>query len=78
MRENIWEYMSLGRGLGVVCSREVLRLLDFSDRERQIYDITAKWNLKKKWYKRSYFQNRNRLTDTENEGEGGAGVWEGW
>ena len=39
--------MSLGRGLGVVCSREVLRLLDFSDRERQIYDITAKWNLKK-------------------------------
>ena len=35
------------------------------DRERQIsYDITYMWNLKK-WYKRTYLQNRNRLTDIE-------------
>ena len=35
-----------------------------SDRERQIpYDITYMWNLTKKWYKWTYLQNRNRLTD---------------
>ena len=34
-----------------------------SDRERQMsYDITYMWNLKK-WYKGTYLQNRNRLTD---------------
>ena len=33
-----------------------------SDRERQIYDITYMWNLKK-LYKWTYLQNRNRLTD---------------
>ena len=34
-------------------------------RERQIsYDITYMWNLKKKkWYKWTYLQNRNRVTD---------------
>ena len=38
-----------------------------SDRERQIpYDITCMWNLKK-WYKRTYLQNGNRLTDIENK-----------
>ena len=38
-----------------------------SDRERQIsYDIAYMWNLKK-WYKWTYLQNRNRLTDLENE-----------
>ena len=38
-----------------------------SDRERQIsYDIAYMRNLKK-WYKWTYLQNRNRLTDTENE-----------
>ena len=38
-----------------------------SDRERQIsYDITYMWNLKK-FYKQSYLQNRNRLTDIENK-----------
>ena len=31
-----------------------------SDRERQIYDITYRWNLKK-WYKWTYLQ--NSLTD---------------
>ena len=36
-------------------------------RERQIsHDITYMWNLKK-WYKRAYLQNRNRLTDIENK-----------
>ena len=38
-----------------------------SDRERQILSgITYMRNLKK-WYKWTYLQNRNRLTDTENE-----------
>ena len=38
-----------------------------SDRERQIlYDITYMWKLKK-WYKWTYLQNRNRLTDIENK-----------
>ena len=38
-----------------------------SDRERQIsYDITYLWNLKQ-WYKETYLQNRNRLTDVENK-----------
>ena len=53
-----------------------------SDRERQIsYDITYMWNLKK-WYKWSYLQNRNGLTDIENKlmvtkGERGGGInWE--
>ena len=37
------------------------------DRQRQIaYDITYMLNLKK-WYKGTYLQNRNRLTDTENK-----------
>ena len=38
-----------------------------SDRKRQIsYDIPYMWNLKK-WYKWTYLQNRNRLTDVENK-----------
>ena len=38
-----------------------------SDRERQIsYGIAYMWNLKK-WYKWTYLQNRNRLTDIENK-----------
>ena len=37
-----------------------------SDRERQIYDTSDMWNLKN-WYKWTYLQNRNRLTDTENK-----------
>ena len=38
-----------------------------SDRERQIsYDITYMWNLQK-WYKGTHLQNRNRLTDLENQ-----------
>ena len=48
-----------------------------SDRERKMsYDITCMWNVKKKWYKWTYLQSRNRLTDVENKlvvtkGEGG-------
>ena len=40
-----------------------------SDRERQIsYDITCLWNLKKKKrYKWTYIQNRNRPTDIEDK-----------
>ena len=39
-----------------------------SDRGRQMsYDIMCMWNLKKKWYKGIHLQNRNRLTDLENE-----------
>ena len=30
------------------------------------YDIAYMWNLKK-WYKRTYLQNRNRVTDVENK-----------
>ena len=51
-----------------------------SERGRQIsYDITYMWN-QKKWYKWTYLQNRNKLTDIENkliEGKGGCklGIW---
>ena len=38
-----------------------------SDRKRQIsYDITYMWNLKK-WYKGTYLQNRNGVTDVKNK-----------
>ena len=37
------------------------------DRDRQMpYDVTYMWNLKE-WHKWIYFQNRNRVTDTENK-----------
>ena len=48
------------------------------ERQRQMsYDITYMWNLKK-WYKWTYLQNRNRLTDIANKlmvtkGESGGG-----
>ena len=39
-----------------------------SERERQIpYNITYMWNLKKKWYKWTYLQNRNRVKNAENK-----------
>ena len=39
-----------------------------SDKERQIsYGIAYMWNLKKQLYRWTYLQNRNRLTDLENE-----------
>ena len=57
------------------------------DRERKIsHDITFMWNLKK-WYKWTYLQNRNRLTDFENKimvtkeercGGGGRDKWGVW
>jgi len=37
-----------------------------SDRERQIYNKTYVWNLKK-WYKWIYLQNRNGVTDMKNK-----------
>ena len=48
------------------------------------YDITYMWNLKK-WYKWTFLQNRNRLTDLENkcmvtkgerQGRDKLGVWD--
>ena len=65
---------------------EIIILNEVSQTERQIsYDITSTWNLKK-WYKWTYLQNRNRLTDIEKnlwlpkgKGEGGRdklGVWD--
>ena len=55
-----------------------------SDWDRQVYGITYVWNLKKKkWYKWTYLQNRNRLTDIENkfiitkgDGREELGVWD--
>ena len=46
-----------------------------SERERHISYVAYMWNLKK-WYKWTYLQNRNRVTDVENKltvtkGEGG-------
>ena len=40
--------------------------IKYSKSEKDIYDITYMWNLKKlhKW---TYLQNRNRLTDIENK-----------
>ena len=57
-----------------------------SGRERQIsYDIAYMQNLKNEWYKWTYLQNRNRLTDSEWTdgyqgervgGRGRLGVWD--
>ena len=56
---------------------EIIKLSEVSQTEkRQLpYDITYTGNLKK-WYKGTYLQNRNRVTDVENKlmvtkGEGG-------
>ena len=39
-----------------------------SDKERQIsYDVAYMWNLKKKGYKLTYLQNRNKVTNVENK-----------
>ena len=38
----------------------------WSQLEKDKYDVTYRWNLKK-WYKWTYLQNRNRLTDIENK-----------
>ena len=41
---------------------------EVSQTETDKYCITYMWNLKKKkWYKWTYLQNRNRLTDIENK-----------
>ena len=46
---------------------EIIILSEVSQTEKDKYHITYMWNLKKKKYKRTYLQNRNRLTDTENK-----------
>ena len=47
---------------------EIVILSEVNQTQRQIaYDITYKWNLKKKRYKWDYQQNRNRFTDLENK-----------
>ena len=47
---------------------EIVILSEVSQTEKEIsYDIAYMGNLKKKWYKWTYLQNRNRLTDLENE-----------
>ena len=38
----------------------------WSKSEKDKYHITYMWNLRK-WYKWTYLQNRNRLTDIENK-----------
>ena len=49
-----------------------------SDRDREIsYDIAYMWNLKK-WYKWTYLQNRNRVTDVENKLMVTKGGKQGW
>ena len=57
---------------------EIIILSEISQRQIS-YDIAYMLNLKK-WYKWTYLQNRNRLTDLENElmvtrGKGGGVVW---
>ena len=44
----------------------VLSEVSQTEKDKLSYDITYMWNLKK-WYKWTYLQNRNRLTDLENE-----------
>ena len=48
---------------------ESIELSEVSQREKDKYDITYMWNVKKKkkWYKWIYLQNRNRLTEIENK-----------
>ena len=64
---------------------EIIILSEVSQRERQIsYDTTYMWNLKKKkGYKWTYTQKRNRVTDIENKlmvtkGEVGGDKLGGW
>ena len=33
--------MPLGKGLGVVCSRELLRLLDFSEKDKYVISLLS-------------------------------------
>ena len=58
---------------------EIIIPSEVKQKERQIpYDITYMWNLR--YDRRSYLQNRNRLTDIENRlvvAKGGGGMeWE--
>ena len=44
---------------------KIIILSKVNQTEKGKYDITSMWNLKKE-YKPTYLQNRNRLTDIEN------------
>ena len=56
---------------------EIITLSEVSQTRQISYNITYMWNLKK-WYKWTYLQNRNRLTDLENKVMVTKGVrWEG-
>ena len=44
---------------------EIIILSEVRERQKS-YDITYMWNVKK-WYRWTYLQNRNRLTDIENK-----------
>ena len=47
---------------------EIIILNEEGQTEKQIsYDIAYMCNLKKKWYKWTYLQSRNRLIDLENK-----------
>ena len=60
---------------------EIVILSEESDKDKYHMIITYMWNLKK-WYKRTYLHDRNRVTDVENKlmvtkGERGGGInWE--
>ena len=57
----------IGSFVGMWMGLEIIILSGKSDRKRQVsYDIAYMGNLKK-WYKQTYLQNKNRLTDIENK-----------
>ena len=45
---------------------EIIILSEVSQTEKDKYHIAYMWNLKK-WYKWTYLQNRDRVTDVENK-----------
>ena len=48
-----------------ICLLKITLKWSKSEREREIFDIAYMQNLK--WYKLTYWQNRNKLTNLENE-----------
>ena len=55
---------------------EIIILSELDSERQTSYDITYMWNLKK-WYKWTYLQTRNRLTDIENKLMVTKGEWRG-
>ena len=66
-----WDIIHKKEWNNAICSnmngpRDYHTKWSMSNRERQIsYDVAYMWNLKK-WYNWTYLQNRNRVTDVEN------------